>query len=762
MATDPDLLKLLVETFTLELEEQTQVMIDCLLQLEKSRPGSPELKTHIDTIFRAAHNIKGAARGIGINTVGDIAHLLEDTFAAVRKNEFSLDAGQIDLVLEAVDKMRAAMSAYVTKQALPFDLESLKSQLALLSTERETVILPEPKPKPAIKKATSKPKVKAVVKSPAKRADPVATAEVTPAENVSKNSESIRVSIENIDRVSALMEEIQVNKISIDDHYANLDLVTLKSRHLLDFWKHNKIDFPENTHDPLTKIYHNSLDKVAEIHHLLALLHQHFRAHLNELSVLSNSLHDEIRRLRLVPASHLLQTLPRLVRNLSKELHKDIHLHLKGEDVKMDKLILEGLNDPLIHLIRNAIDHGIEQPAARTAAGKTEYANLTIEIVDEGNEIVIIFQDDGAGITAEKIADNALKKNLVTETELSTMSNEEILQLIFRPGFSTKDIITNISGRGVGLDVVKSNLAALKGSVKLETQPGRGTTFYLRVPLTLTSERGLMIRSNDQQYVLPTSSIIRVLNVKRTDMQMVEAEEVILLDHHPIVLRSLGDILSLGASTHGVEEILPVIIVKKDWHTLALIVSEIIGEREIVVKPLQDPLHDLPCIAGGTLSSTGQVILVLNVGEVIYRGLHNSFGSVLPTAGELAAVKTRVIPHILVVDDSITTRTLEQNVLENKGYQVTVAVNGKEAWDLLQKKQFSMLITDVNMPIMDGFELTERVKQSEKLRGLPVIIVTSLGSDSEKRRGIEVGANAYIVKSEFESNTLLQTVSQLV
>jgi two-component system chemotaxis sensor kinase CheA len=762
MATDPDLLKLLVETFTVELEEQTQVMIGSLLQLEKSQAGSPDLKTHIDTIFRAAHNIKGAARGIGIDTVGDIAHLLEDTFSAVRKNEFSLDAGQIDLVLDAVDKIRDSMTAYVANQPLPFDIEHLKSQLAHLSTERKILSLPEiPKPvtkKPAVKKQTVKPVVKAQIK----RAAPVSIPADTQSESSNKNSESIRVSIENIDRVSALMEEIQVNKISIDDHYANLDLVTLKSRHLLDYWKHNKIDFPENSLDPLAKIYHSSLDKVAEVHHLLAILHQHFRANLNELSVLSNSLHDEIRRLRLVPASHLLQTLPRLVRNLSQELHKEIRLHIKGEDVKMDKLILEGLNDPLIHLIRNAIDHGIEEPAARAAAGKTEYANLTIEIVDEGNEISIIFQDDGAGISVQKIAENALKKNLVTEAELSAMSDDEILQLIFRPGFSTKDIITNISGRGVGLDVVKSNLAALKGMVKLETSPGKGTTFYLRVPLTLTSERGLMIRSNDQQYVLPTSSIIRVLNVKRSDMQMVEAEEVILLDHHPIVLRSLADILNLGVSSHAVDEILPVIIVKKDWHTLALIVSEIIGEREIVVKPLQDPLNDLPCIAGGTLSSTGQVILVLNVGEVIYRGLNNSYSSVLPTAGEIAAVKTKVIPHILVVDDSITTRTLEQNVLENKGYQVTVAVNGKEAWDLLQKTQFSMLITDVNMPIMDGFELTERVKQSEKLRGLPVIIVTSLGSDNEKRRGIEVGANAYIVKSEFESNTLLQTVSQLV
>jgi two-component system chemotaxis sensor kinase CheA len=242
---------------------------------------------------------------------------------------------------------------------------------------------------------------------------------------------------------------------------------------------------------------------------------------------------------------------------------------------------------------------------------------------------------------------------------------------------------------------------------------------------------------------------------------MVEGEEVIMLDHHPIILRSLAKILNL-TENKITNEILSLIIVKKDWHTLALLVDQIVGEREIVVKSLQEPLNEMPCIAGGTLSSSGQVILVLNIADIIQRGLNNIFPPVMSNLEETTQVASKEIPHILVVDDSITTRTLEQNVLENKGYKVTVAVNGKEAWDLIQSKKFSMLITDVNMPIMDGFELTQRVKQSEKYNTLPVIIVTSLGSDNEKRRGIEVGANAYIVKSEFESNVLLQTVSQLV
>jgi two-component system chemotaxis sensor kinase CheA len=700
MSTDPDLLKLLVATFTTELEEQTQVMIDSLLQLEKTQPGEAAFKTHMDTIFRAAHNIKGAARGIGINSVGDLAHQLEDIFSVIRKQNLNLDAADINLVLDAVDKIRAAMTAYLTNTALPFDIEEFKNKLIVVASEL-------PNSNNMIPQADNVPVKEA--------SDPAVT----------KSAESIRVSIHNIDRVSALMEEIQVNRISIEDHYTKLNEVILKSKQLLDFFNRG---YPDK--DSFSKHYQLANDETAEIHYLLDQMHQNFRTNLNELSILSNSLHDEISRLRLIPAANLLQTLPRYVRTLSQEMHKQIELHLHGEDVKMDKLVLEGLYDPLLHLLRNAIDHGIETAAQRLVLGKSESANLTIEIIDEGNEILIVFKDDGAGIELDKIAATALKKNLITAAELAALNSDEILQLIFYPGFSTKDIITNISGRGVGLDVVKSNLAALKGSVKVETKLNEGTTFYLRVPLTLTSERGLMVRCSNQIFVLPTSSIIRVMNLKPQDMMLVEAEEVVMLDHHPIILRSLAKILNLTVADHHANDVLPLVIVKKDWHTLALIVNEIIGEREIVVKPLQDPLNDLSCISGGTLSSTGQVILVLNIADIITRGLSTSFGPVLTSTIETTTMNKSVVPHILVVDDSITTRTLEQNVLENKGYQVTVAVNGKEAWDLLQTKPFSMLITDVNMPIMDGFELTERVKQSEKLRMLPVIIVNSLVSDS--------------------------------
>jgi two-component system, chemotaxis family, sensor kinase CheA len=332
--------------------------------------------------------------------------------------------------------------------------------------------------------------------------------------------------------------------------------------------------------------------------------------------------------------------------------------------------------------------------------------------------------------------------------------------LIFLPGFSTKEIITDISGRGVGLDVVKANLDALKGSVSVTSILGQSTTFTLRVPLTLTSELGLMVSTCGQAFVIPMNGIERVFTLRTDEIVEIEASQTVLLEGHPVPLRILADILKFEKKEIANPDCVPIIILKNARKVVAILVDEIIGEREIVIKPLQPPASNVPCVIGGTLSGKGQVIVVLSASDLIEAAVHS--GQMTRVSIQDKTDKEETRPRILVVDDSITTRTLEKNILESNHYQVTLAVNGKEAWDILQKESFSLLITDVSMPIMDGFTLTERVKQSNQLRDLPVIIVTSLGSDAEKKKGAEVGANAYIVKNEFESDVLLEVVAQLV
>lgn len=750
MDLDPEFIKQLMETFKVELDEKTQVITDNLLLLEKNHSSDEEHSQAIEAIFRAAHNIKGAAHGVGVTDVGEIAHCIESLFSSIQKDKSALNETLISLCLEAVDKMHTAMQAYIDKKDLPFALDIFLESLRNPTVSNKS---PESLQSPIVSKS-----IPAEVERPTENVAEK-TAPLPP-----QKSQTIHVSLNNLDRVSALMEKMQVNKIAIDDHYLELNKLTEKIKRFSDLWK--KSLFRLNAHfshelgESLSQLHDMSDNALTEMSDVAAQLNKNMRIQINELSILSNSLQDEVRTLRLIPATTLLQTMPRYVRDLAVKLGKKIDFEIKGDEVKIDKIVLEGLQDPLTHLLRNAIDHGIETSDVREHNGKSSTGHISIDIRDDGGQILIKVEDDGGGIDVKTVGRKAIEKKLISQTELNSMSEHDILHLLFRPGFSTRENITQLSGRGVGLDVVKTNIENLKGSVDIATVPGKKSVFTLRVPLTLASERGLMVRCSGQLFVIPTNSVERVLMITTKDIVEVEASQAILLDNHPVYLLMMADILQLDKFEPINPNQLSIIVLKKAGLTIALALDEIIGEREIVIKPLHAPLQKVQYVAGCTLSGSGEVIVVLNVDDIVNVAFHTVTSSriMLPSEEEKDIVK----PHILVVDDSITTRTLEKNILESRDYQVTIAVDGKEAWEILQKQSFSLLITDVNMPHMDGFDLTKLVRKNERLKNLPVIIVTSLGSDEEKVRGLEAGANYYIVKSEFESGALLSIVEQLV
>lgn len=733
MDLDPELLKELIGTFTTELEEQLQVITDGLLYLEKNNnPNDAHFKKRVETIFRAAHNIKGASRGIGIENIGDIAHSVESIFTKIKSQSTSLSKTIISLCLEAVDNMRIAMQCYINHDPLPFNLDTF---LTRLTSNQGT--------------KAKKPQTKIDDKQ-----------REMPAMKTDAEHETIRISVDHLDQVAAMIDEIQVNKIAIEEYYRDLTKINSKFQQLSHLWKKAEYSIKDPKNETLQKMYSSNIDNLMDISNEIRVLHNNMRPRMNELAILSNSLQEEVRLLRLIPASTLLKTFPRLVRDLANKLDKKVELKIKGEEVRVDKMILEGLKDPIIHILRNAIDHGIEESTVRKQLGKPETAIITIHLYEEGNQIYIRITDDGAGIDSKKVAKVAEHNGLVSKPELENMSEDSLLNLIFKPGLSTKDIITDVSGRGVGLDVVKENVENLKGSASIETELGKSTSVIIRVPLTLTSEHGLMVNCSGQTFALLTSSVERVLILPSNEIIDVSASQAIMLDKHPIPLRILSDILGYKKANSADEDKHHIVVIKNDKQIVALLVDEIIGEREMVIKPLQPPLLNVLCTAGGTLSGSGEVIIVLNSIDLINIALQAKNFNRITT--KTSTTQTLVKPHILVVDDSITTRTMEKNILESKNYTVTVAVNGKEAWDILQKQKFALLITDVSMPIMDGFTLTERVKTSPELHEMPVIIVTSLDSAEEKKRGIDVGANAYIVKNDFESDTLLEIVSQLV
>ncbi|MBV8801493.1 MAG: hybrid sensor histidine kinase/response regulator [Gammaproteobacteria bacterium] len=762
MDLDPELMKKLLITFSAELDEQCQIITQGLLALEKNENVQPI----IESIFRSAHNIKGAARGIGIKDVGEIAHHIESIFAKIQNKSLAISPHLIDRCLQAVDNMHIGLQAFIDKKTLPFDLNEF---LLLLSAPESLENKPIKTTDTSVANETTaiKNAEKPVDRSEPLKKDPIKQSSNATQIKMSRNEqESIRVSIENLDHVSALAEEIQVTKIAIDDHYNGLTELSSKMQQFEILWKEmgftiNNISTNNSTQN-IQELFNENSDNLIEVRNTFEELYKTMRAQVNNLALLSNSLLEEVRTIRLIPASTLFNSFPRAARDIAHELNKQVEIHITGDTVKMDQMILEGLKDPIMHLLRNAIDHGIETPLVRQEKGKMPSGQINIHIQEQGDHILIELSDDGAGIDIQSIANAAIHKQLITEVERKTMSDETLLELIFRPGFSTKDTVTDVSGRGVGLDVVKSNIDALKGHVRIKTEINKGTTFYISVPLTLASERGLLIQSSGQLFVIPTNLVERVLIEHPDNIIDIEGSQAILFNTHPIPLRTLSDILNLPRKDLAKKNSLPIVVLKKGWNTVALFVEEIINEREIVIKRLQPPLMNVPCVSGGTLAGNGEVIIVLNSNDIIDHALHLQKSSPITLSMETEVSQAPLKPHILVVDDSITTRTLEKNILENKNYQVTVAVNGKEAWDLLQQMPFSLLITDINMPIMDGFTLTERVKQSDKLRDLPVIIVTSLGSETEKKRGIDAGANAYIVKNEFESEKLLQIVSQLV
>lgn len=731
MDLNSDAFKKLLIVFKTELQEQVQEVVNYVITIEKELQNQISNSENFEAVFRIAHNIKGAARGVGVQSIGDLAHKIESLFAHLQKQELPVSSEIINSVLEALDKMPKILDAFSEKKELNFDVTDLLTRL-----EKISPLVPGEgaKEKKDIKKSEQHSAALTSSSTP-----------LSPSSLSSLEDETIRVSLSAIDKISQLMEELQVNKIAFEDFQKEITATSALFQKFL-LVSQKKIPDPEN--------------HLIEISKSLYYLNQHMRMQLYHLSTIANALQEEVRWLRLVPAENLLATLPRYVRDLAQSLNKKVELVIEDHNVKIDKVILEKLKDPLIHLIRNAVDHGIEPLEIRKKLAKSEMGHIKISIHEEGSQIIIKIYDDGAGIDIKKISDLAEKTQIVNKTELDNLSEDAILNLIFYSGFSTKEIITDISGRGVGLDAVKANVTNLKGQIQVKTELGKGTTFELRLPFSLSSEHGLLIKCNKQLFVIPVYSVLRTLVANQTMIKEVEGIAAILIEGHPIPLYLLSTILNLENPTLANEDQLFLVIIRQNSQAIALQVDEIIGEREIIIKPLNAPFPQIKGISGGTLLERNQIAIVLNPEDLIVK---NSYEKKTKGSAPIPRLNEALEQlHILVVDDSITTRTLQKNLLEAENYKVSVAVNGEEAWNLLQRQKFSLLITDVNMPIMDGFTLTEKVKNSENLQDLPVIIVTSLGSDNEKARGVEVKADAYIVKSEFESDVLLKIIRQLV
>lgn len=472
--------------------------------------------------------------------------------------------------------------------------------------------------------------------------------------------------------------------------------------------------------------------------------------------VLANEIQQGVMGMRMIPISAIFDAYPRAVRDLAKILGKEVRLVIEGGSTELDRKMVEQLNEPLIHLVRNAIDHGIEPPDVRQRTGKSREGFLRISARNEGSSIVIDIEEDGRGIDFEKVKIKAVEKQLIGENEdINRFSENDLLNLIFIPGFSTNDFITDISGRGYGMDVVKQCVESLKGYISIDSQKDYGSRFSIHLPLTLTSLRALFVAVGQQVYALPVSSISETLQADRKDIIKIVDKNAIRLRNQLIPVLVLGDILNVPGGSRSTGDQCFIVIAHAGGDRVGFLVDDILDEKDIIVKSLPEHFARVRNISSASISADNRVILILHVPDLIMSTKDFSIR-------EKPEAREKVLQTILVVDDSLNTREVEKTILQAYGYQVDTAKDGLDALEKIGQKDYHLIVTDLEMPAMDGFTLTAKLKGDLTLQHIPVIIVTSRDSADDKRRGIEVGANAYIVKGSFDQTNLIDTVESLI
>ncbi len=601
--------------------------------------------------------------------------------------------------------------------------------------------------------------------------------------------DTIRVDPQKLDALMTQVGELTVTKIRIAQRLTEIEEIislweewsrdTFVSRLAMEKKRHeNMLTADVYANNPQKNNFHNgqtNTQKNVNFHRRLEerldrLGNQlnHLRRNTYEdtarLDTIANDLKEGIRTLRLLPLSTVFNLFPRMVRDLARQQAKEVELVIEGGETCADKHILEEIKDPLMHLIRNAIDHGIELPSEREKAGKPRVGTIRLRGVQNARSIAIEISDDGRGLNIEQIRQAALQRGICREEELNLMHPEQIQNLIFTSGFSTRLAVTQMSGRGVGLDVVRTNIERLKGNVWVESAASQGCLFRMQIDTTLATTHVLIAAVNQTPYALPVEFVQTTRLIPRQDIFSIEGSHTITIDEHPVSVAWLADLLELDSSqrqnqNQGAQnKALPCIILKIGADRLGLIVDALLDEQDVVMKAQSKLLQRVRNVTGATILGTGEVCMVLNPADLLKSARKRA--GFMATSKLLESVQRKKV--VLMVEDSITVRTQVKRILENAGYEVIAAVDGLDGYEKLRTKPVDAVVSDIQMPHLDGLELTARIRQHKEYAELPVLLVTSLASEEDKRRGAEVGANAYIVKSAFDQNVLLETLGRLI
>jgi len=789
MSFSAEELQEILTIYKAESEEHLQKLNECLLQMEKE----PEGLELLEEVFREAHSLKGSARMIGFQTVERVAHSLEDLFGAVRKQEVALQAATFDAIFESLDTIQRVTSRWLE------DPEAEMEDVSELTGILESLCRPvrgggkevaSAAPRKSRRKkgdaANGADREMKGGKNVREKTPPAeegtgqeddgsgegseASKESIPADTVRfEVQETIRVTTHKLDDLMNRIGEILVTKIKFDQRLAEVRRLGNELDDIHRSWGNTQrqlelqgISSSEESMERLAALQQETGEKLSQLHGDFGEFLTSFTEDSLRMTLISSELQESINRVRMLPLSALFNTFPRLLRDMAKREGKEVELQVEGGGIQLDKKILEQLKDPMMHLLRNALDHGVEKIGKRDESGKKRAGTITLSATQRANSVLIEVKDDGAGINIDKIKSIALRRGFVSEEALEEMTDQQVLALVFRPGFSTKGIITDLSGRGVGLDVVFSAIERLKGSIALSSELGRGTCFSIKLPVSLATSQALVVRVNEQIFAIPLTAVDIITEVGLDQVMTVESREAVLVEGMPTALVRLHEVLSLPTESIQLndDERAPVVVIGSADERVALMVNEVIGEKEIVVKGLGPQLRRVRNLSGATILGDGSVVLILNVFDMIKSS--QKVRGMWVTSEKKREDEGRKKPEILVADDSMTTRVLEKNILEGSGYHVTLAVDGRDALEKAREGGFDLVVSDVEMPRMSGFELAAELRSEERFNDLPIILVTSLDSEEDKRKGIEAGADAYITKGAFEQGNLLATIKQLL
>jgi two-component system chemotaxis sensor kinase CheA len=766
----------ILNIFWEEVSDHLNVLNESLLRVEMATGNDRILL--LKEMNRVAHSMKGAARAVGFTLVENVAHYMEEIFYLSLEKGMVVTPAIADTMYDGLDLIQNVMANQANDDEVIVQvIVNMQRAIEGFVPEPQETGVWSPQLIPTKKSTMDGIPIinfQADANGNSTNGDSSSNDFVPFSPQISRSiEETIRVSIGKLDELMAEVSELSVVKMRGDIRYGRMtDLRKLLSRWQRE-WRSvrtayirlvRRLQDEQQTPTPelltLLKFLETNQRYINESNRDMTQVHTMLAQDQLTLSTLTDQLQDHVADLRMMPFETVSGGFQRMVRDLARDLQKQVVLDILGTHVEIDKAVLDALKEPLMHLLRNSLDHGLESPEERERVGKPVFGLIELIVEQRGSEIFMQVGDDGRGIDVQRVRKKAVEKGLLNQAQAEALDDDSARMLIFQAGFSTTDSVTSISGRGLGMDIVRERVEGLRGRISLSSVMGKGTTTTINVPVSLTRIRCILLRVGEEEYAIPSVMISRMEKVRRADMYTAKGQNMVMMNNRPVTLASLSDVLGVPTISPTREQI-DVIILQALDRFVAFEVDDLYSELELVLKPLGRELANSPFVAGASLLGSGDVVIVLDANDLV----RAASGDSMPVRNRQTVLSSEPIRRrlrVLVVDDSITTRTLEKNILEAVGFEVFVAVDGMEAWAQLAEIMPDVIISDVEMPQMNGLELARRVKSDPRTHDIPLILLTSLNKPEQREAGLTAGADAYLVKSRFDQNELLATIQSVI